>query len=66
MEEKNCLQLLFPSMKILYVNTRKIVPRLFIQHEFTTCVSAKSIDSNCWCVSSRIIRKNTKHQLYKK
>lgn len=42
------LRILFPPMETLYINTREIGPRLFIQHGFATCISAKSIGSDCW------------------
>ena len=46
--KRTVLQLLFPPMETLYINTRDIGPRLFIQHGFATCISAKSIGSDCW------------------
>lgn len=39
---------LFRPMEILYIYCRDIGPRLFIQHGFSTTISAKSIGSDCW------------------
>lgn len=40
--------LLFPPMKTLYLCTKHIGKRLFIQHGFSTIVSAEVIGDNCW------------------
>lgn len=45
---KHIVKFLFPPMETLYINTKEIGPRLFIQHGFATNISAKSIGSDCW------------------
>lgn len=45
---KVILKFLFPSMETLYISTPKIGPRLYIQHGFSTMISAKSMGSDCW------------------
>lgn len=42
------MRFLFPPMDTLYICTKNIGPRLFIQHGFATIISAKSIGSDCW------------------
>ena len=39
---------LFPPMKTLYLATKDIGRNLFIQHGFSTIVSARKIGDNCW------------------
>ena len=39
---------LCPKMNTLFINTNDIGPGLFIQHGFSTIISAKSIGKNCW------------------
>lgn len=39
---------LAPPMTNLYINCEKIGKGLFIQHGFSTVISAKSIGENCW------------------
>lgn len=45
---KILIKIFFPLMESLYINTREIGPRFFIQHGFATNISAKSIGSDCW------------------
>lgn len=45
---KEIVKILFPGMSTLYINTSDIGPRLYIQHGFSTIISAKKIGSNCW------------------
>ena len=45
---KTVLKFLFPGMETLYITTPQIGPRLYIQHGFSTMISAKSIGSDCW------------------
>ncbi len=45
---KILIKIFFPPMESLYINTREIGPRFFIQHGFATNISAKSIGSDCW------------------
>ncbi|MDM8135685.1 serine O-acetyltransferase [[Clostridium] symbiosum] len=35
-------------MDTLYINTRNIGHRLYIQHGFATVISAKSVGDDCW------------------
>ena len=35
-------------MPTLYINTKQIGPGLFIQHGFSTIISARKIGKNCW------------------
>lgn len=42
------VRLLFPGMPNLYISTAQIGRRLFIQHGFSTVISAKSIGCDCW------------------
>ena len=42
------LILLCRPMSSLYIMTKDIGPGLFIQHGFSTIISAKSIGKNCW------------------
>lgn len=42
------VRFLFPGMPNLYIATSQIGPRFFIQHGFSTVISAKSIGSDCW------------------
>lgn len=42
------VKLLFPGMPNLSINTARIGRRLFIQHGFSTIISAKSIGCDCW------------------
>ena len=42
------IKVLFPPMESLYINTKEIGPRFFIQHGFATNISAKKIGSDCW------------------
>jgi len=37
-----------PPMNTLYIKTKNIGPGLFIQHGFSTIITAKSIGDNCW------------------
>jgi serine O-acetyltransferase len=37
-----------PSLSTLYIETKSIGPGLFIQHGFSTIISAESIGKNCW------------------
>ena len=37
-----------PSMNTLFIKTKNIGPGLFIQHGFSTIITAKSIGDNCW------------------
>lgn len=39
---------LFPNLESLYIKTASIGPRLYIQHGFSTWISAKEIGSDCW------------------
>lgn len=39
---------LFPIMETLYISCGSIGPRLYIQHGFSTWISAQSIGSDCW------------------
>lgn len=41
-------KLLFPNLESLYIMCPNIGENLFIQHGFSTWISAKSIGSNCW------------------
>lgn len=45
---RSVFRVLFPLLKTLYVHTDDIGPRLFIQHGFSTIISAKKIGSDCW------------------
>jgi serine O-acetyltransferase len=38
----------FPPLKSLHITTPKIGPGLFIQHGFSTIMSASEIGENCW------------------
>lgn len=42
------LKIIFPPLDSLYITTKDIGPRLFIQHGFSTIISAKKIGSDCW------------------
>lgn len=42
------LRLLMPPLSSLYINTENVGMGLFVQHGFSTVVSAKSIGKNCW------------------
>lgn len=42
------VKVLFPGMPNLSINTPNIGRRLFIQHGFSTVISAKSIGCDCW------------------
>lgn len=42
------LRILLPPLSTLYINTVDVGPRLFIQHGFSTIVSAKSLGADCW------------------
>ena len=42
------LRTLFPPMDTLYINTRNIGHRLYIQHGFATVISAKRVGDDCW------------------
>lgn len=42
------VKVLFPGMPNLSINTANIGRRFFIQHGFSTIISAKSIGSDCW------------------
>ena len=42
------LRFFFPGHSSLYINTPSIGPGLFIQHGFSTIISAKCIGKNCW------------------
>src|SRR5690606_11365768 len=37
-----------PGLSTLYMSTPKIGEGLFIQHGFSTIISAKSVGKNCW------------------
>lgn len=39
---------LCPPLSSLYIHTEDIGPGLFIQHGFSTIISAKKIGANCW------------------
>lgn len=41
-------KLLFPNLGSLYIKSANIGPRLYIQHGFSTWISAKEIGSDCW------------------
>ena len=41
-------KLLFPNMDTLYIMCPSIGERLYIQHGFSTWISAESIGSDCW------------------
>ena len=41
-------RMLWPPLDSLYLNTQEIGAGLYIQHGFSTIVSAKSIGENCW------------------
>ncbi len=42
------IKLFYPPMNTLYIETDKIGGGLFIQHGFSTMISAKEIGENCW------------------
>jgi serine O-acetyltransferase len=42
------LKYLCKPMNTLFINTREIGPGLFIQHGFSTIITAKSIGKDCW------------------
>lgn len=42
------LKIIFPPLDSLYITTKDIGPRMFIQHGFSTIISAKKIGSDCW------------------
>ncbi|HJG67643.1 MAG TPA: serine acetyltransferase [Staphylococcus ureilyticus] len=42
------LHMLYPNMKSLYIYSDNIGHRLFIQHGFSTIISAKKIGNECW------------------
>jgi serine O-acetyltransferase len=42
------LALIFPPMQTLYLSSKNIGEGLFIQHGFSTIVSAEKIERNCW------------------
>lgn len=41
-------RILFPIEKTLFINTDVVGRKLFIQHGFSTIISAKSIGDGCW------------------
>lgn len=45
---REIVKLLFPGMDTLYINISNIGPRLYLQHGFSTIISAKEISSDCW------------------
>ena len=42
------IHILFPPIDTLYINTGNIGEGLFIQHGFSTIISAKSVGKYCW------------------
>jgi serine O-acetyltransferase len=42
------LNIICPKESTLHIYTKRIGPGLFIQHGFSTIISAESIGSNCW------------------
>lgn len=44
----NILKSYFPPLSTLYIHTSYIGPGLFIQHGFSTIITAKRIGRNCW------------------
>jgi len=42
------LAFIFPPMQTLYLSSKNIAEGLFIQHGFSTIVSAEKIGRNCW------------------
>ena len=42
------LRWMFPPLPTLHISTASIGPGLFIQHGFSTIISAASIGENCW------------------
>jgi serine O-acetyltransferase len=42
------IEWMFPSLESLHINTPKIGAGLFIQHGFSTIISAAEIGENCW------------------
>lgn len=45
---KSWVKLIYPPMDTLYLQAKEIGGGLFIQHGFSTMVSAESIGENCW------------------
>ena len=45
---RTLIKLIYPPMNTLYIETPDIGGGLFIQHGFSTMISAKSIGENCW------------------
>ena len=42
------IELFYPSLNTLYIHTKSIGAGLYIEHGFSTIISAESIGENCW------------------
>lgn len=45
---RRIFRMLFPPMETLYFGIENLAPKLYIQHGFSTIISAKSVGEECW------------------
>ena len=45
---RKIFKILFPPMSTLYFGIENLAPKLYIQHGFSTIISAKSVGEECW------------------